>query len=411
VRRGGNGGIPGAALLFALLPAAFATCALAQETTFHPEALLEYGYNSNLLTQSAGQETGDNMTRVALGLPVNRNWRSGTLDFWYQPSYQWYGDNTDLNHDEHRVRFGVTAEPGPRSALDYGLAWSRTQPQGKIGEALAGDTVLVPRSEQDLTYTNLRYQREFSRRMSWHAAAEALRNTHTLLEDPEADPTTQGLEDRSTYAAFAGLARATSRKDRLGFEARWDYYKLEVTGEERVGQLSLTWDRDVPDSYAVSLRIGAYRRDIEPGRVEVPVDPGQESGLAMGVSVARLFAASRLELSASRAPSAGGSIVGTSTDTKAALTWSGSPNPRWDWELRSSYVLRVPTAAGEPDIENLGGAGRLEWRPGRHAALRLAASYTERTTDDPTLDATVWIATLGVVWLPRGPQIPSGGGQ
>lgn len=402
---------PSLCVCVALTLAGFATPAAAQETTFHPELFLEQAYNSNLLTQPAGEETGDSITRVGVELPVRRNWQSGSLSFLYQPSYEWYSDNDDLNHDEHRARFGVTAEPARRSTLDYGLMWSQTQSQGTIDDADLGDTVLVPRSERDHVSTRLRFDRDFRQRMAWRAAVEASRNTYTLLEDPGADPTTAGLEDRAQYAGLFGLDRATSRKDRLGVEARWDFYDLESTGDETVAQLSLTWNRAVPESYEASFRIGGFRRENQPGEIGVPLDSDEESGVTFAAGVAKLFPRSRLALLGSHGPSAGGAVVGTSTNTAAALTWAGSPNLRWDWALSSAYTLREPTDPDSPDLETLGGTGRIEWRPGRRAALRLAASYTERATDDPALDATVFVGTLGVVWYPRGPEGPNTGGR
>lgn len=401
---------PGLSACIVLALAGFVAPAAAQETAFHPELFLDQAYNSNMLTQPEGEETSDFITRVGVGLPVHRNWRSGSLSFEYLPSYEWYRDNEDLNHDEHRLRFGVAAAPARRSALDYDLAWSRTQPQGTIEDAETGDLVLVPRSEQDLVSTSLRFNREFSQKMSWRAAAEASRTTHTLLEDPAADPTTGGLEDRSQYAGLLGLDRAVSRKDRFGVEARWDLYDLESSGEEDVAQLFLTWTRAVPESYDLSFRVGSFRRESDPGEIGPPLEESDESGVTYAASVAKLFPRSRLGVSANHGPSAGGAIVGTSTNTTAALTWAGSPNPRWDWALNSVYTLREPTNPDVPEIETLGGGGRVEWRPGRRAALRLAASYTERTTDDPTMDASVFVGTLSVVWLPRGPERPSGGG-
>jgi hypothetical protein len=175
-----------------------------------------------------------------------------------------------------------------------------------------------------------------------------------------------------------------------------------------VSQLALTWDRSVSEEFEVGLLIGGFRRDSKPGEAGTPLGPADESGLSFGLELARIFRQSRLGFVASRAPSAGGSIEGTSTDTVARLFWTGSPGPRWTWTLDSVYTLREPTAQTSPEFETVGGGGRIEWRPAPAVGLRIEAEYAERSSDDPSLDASVALATLGLVWYPRGPERPAG---
>lgn len=383
----------------------------AQSVEFRPELFLDQAYNSNLLTSAEGVETSDHVTEVGVALPISRAWRAGTVSFLYEPSYQWYRDNDALNHDEHRAALDLTAETSRRASLTYGLEFSRTQDQGSVEEADAGGFTLVPRSERDRLVTDLLVEREIGRRAGWHGGLGAARIEHTLVEDPGEDPFLGGLEDRSEYGALFGMDRAVSRIDRVGGEVLYDLYDLEETGEEKVGQLLLTWDRSVPERYDVTARIGAYRRDKDPAAVSEPPDADRETGLSFLFSVARSLRRSSLGFSASRAPSAGGSLAGTSTNTAARLFWTGTPNPRWVWTLHSTYTLREPTLAGSAETTTLGGLGRVDWRPSQRFGFRVEVAHTKRSADDPGYDTSVTIARFGLRWHPKGPATPGGAGR
>ena len=81
-----------------------------------------------------------------------------------------------------------------------------------------------------------------------------------------------GVEDRRTYRGSAGMHWTQSRTATIGFEAGYEIFDLEQTGEENIALLSAVWTREFARGSDVQLRLGGFDRDRD-----VTIPPGEEA--------------------------------------------------------------------------------------------------------------------------------------
>jgi len=378
-------------LLCALSPA------LSQKITFDPELELGALSNDNVRYAPEGEEDSDTSFRVRLLLPVVREWAGGRLQFSYEPSYEKYSDNSDLDHDSHNVELSLRNEPSPRSELDYTLSFNSSQRQGRADSISSPDLVVVPRLDRQLLETDISFSRQSGRRTHWVLAAGASDYSYSSITDVGLPPE---VEDRRTYRGTAGLHWTRTRTSTLGFEAGYQIFDLEGTGEENIASLSLVWTREFARGSEMEARLGGFNRDRE---AEDPMDPIlDESGFQGEFRLTKSMRTTSFSFIALRAPSPGGTLAGTSTDTAGQIILEGDPGPRWHWAVSGRYSKREPTTAGFPEVDSTVGSASLEWRPNRRFGVRMSLDNTDQSATVPEDDISVFTAHIGAVWYPKG---------
>jgi hypothetical protein len=218
----------------------------------------------------------------------------------------------------------------------------------------------------------------------------------------------EGLEDRNEYGGLAGLYFDTSPRDRIGGEIAYDIYDLEETGKENVGLVSFVWNREIGRTVAMDLQVGLFHRDPAS---EVAAPDENDSGVHGLLRLMKTSRRTRTVFFLRNGPSAGGALLGTSTDTTARIAVEGEINPSWLWSLYAGYAKRDPTDSEQPDIDSTQAGAGLEWRPHQHLGFRLTLDHLERSGVEPEPDASAMTAMLGAVWYPKGPRRPVRSGE
>jgi hypothetical protein len=375
----------------------------AQVTSFNPEVEAEVTRGNNVLfvpeDADTDDEREDTIYRLRVVLPLVREWNGGSLLFSYTPSYDKYANNDELDTDSHRLDFAVSATPDRRSSLAYSLMFDKTRRQGSAASVISPDLAGTPPTERDLLVTDLMYSREAGRRLSWNLGVGGALYNFKEIEGFDIDTDSFTIEDRDEYRGSFGLHWAQSRAGTLGFEAGYQIFSLEETGDEGIASVLFVWTRTLVRDSELDFRIGGFHRDID---ADEPQD--NESGLQVQFRLLKNFRRNSLALYAARRPSSGGILGGSSTDTIAQIVFAGDPEANWLWNLTGRYANRDPNTPDLTEVDSLWAAGSLEWRPLRQLGVRLMLDHLSQSSDEDALDNSATTARLGVVWYPKGPR-------
>lgn len=399
-----------------------------QETLFNPSISLEYGYTDNV-EFSGTDQTSDNATRLAVMLPVVRYSPKGWIVFSYSPSYYKYRDSDLLDRDEHRLRFGVSRQTSRRSWVDFTTRFARTQTQGDVlnqgaidlpapGAGAGGDLppldleegslLLTERTERDLIGADLGLRHQPSERWTWSARVGASDWQHTRIEGFPEGPESAVVEDRTEYRASTGGARSLSRTTSLGVRYGYRHTKLDISGEEDMHSVVLTLEHQAGPHLSFGGEIGGYTRTSTP-----PEDGAGDltrNGMRAMARLRRSYRRVVFGMFAGYAPTSGGDLAGTSTDSTLGLSLAGAGSVAWDWNIGARYTRREPTDPDQPTRYAAGAYASVERRFGRSAALRLTASQVQQDNGvDGVEDPSVFRALFGVVWYPVGHTRLAGG--
>lgn len=375
----------------------------AQVTSFNPEVEAEVTRGNNILFVpediDTDDEREDTIYRLRVVLPLVREWSGGSLLLSYSPSYDKYANNDELDTDSHRLDLAVSATPDRRSSLDYSLMFDNTRRQGGAASVISPDLTRTPPTERDLLVTDLMYSREAGRRLSWTVGVGGAFYNFKEIEGVDIDTDSFTIEDREEYRGSFGLNWAQSRAGTLGFEAGYQAFSLDESGDEGIASLSFVWTRTLSRDSELEFRVGGFHRDID---ADEPQD--NESGLQAQFRLMKNFRRNSLALYAARGPSSGGILGGTSTDTVAQIVFAGDPEAEWLWNLTGRYSNRDPNTPDLMEIDSFWTAGSLEWRPLRQLGVRMMLDHLTQSADEETLDNSATTARLGVVWYPNGPR-------
>jgi len=399
-----------------------------QETLFNPYVSVEYGYTNNVEFSGTAQ-TADNSTRLTVMLPMVRYWPKGWMVFSYSPSYYKYRDSDLLDRDEHRLRFGVSTQVSRRSSLDFSTRFTRTQVQGEVlnqgaidlpapGGGGGGDLppldleegslLLSQRTERDLIGADLGFRQQAAERWDWYARVGASDWKHTMIEDFPEGPESSLVEDRSEYRGNLGVARSLSRTTSLGARYGYRHTELDISGEEDMHSVMLTLEHQAGPKLSVGGELGGYRRTST-----APGDSAGDltrNGMRGALRLRREYRRVVFGLFAGYAPTSGGDLAGTSTDSSLGLGLAGTGSAAWDWNLGARYTRRRPTDPDQPTRTATGVSGAVERRFGRSAALRLTASHVRQDNGIEGIEnPSVFRALFGVVWYPVGHTRLAGG--
>jgi hypothetical protein len=376
---------------------------LAQVTSFNPEVEAEITRGNNILfipeEADTDAEREDTIYRFRVVLPLVREWNGGSLLLSYTPAYDKYTNNEELDTDSHRLDLAVSATPDRRSSLAYTLMFDKTRRYGSPASVISPDLTRTPPTERDLLVTDLMYSREAGRRLSWTLGVGGALYHFKEIEGVDIDPDSFTIEDRDEYRGSFGLNWAQSRAGTLGFEAGYQAYALEESGDEGVASLLFVWTRTLARESELEFSIGGFHRDID-----ADVTQDNESGLQAQFRLLKNFRRNSLALYAARGPSSGGILGGTSTDTVAQIVFAGDPEANWLWNLTGRYSNRDPNTPDPTETDSLWTAGSLEWRPLRQLGVRMMLDYLSQSSDEEALDNSATTARVGVVWYPKGPR-------
>jgi hypothetical protein len=104
------------------------------------------------------------------------------------------------------------------------------------------------------------------------------------------------------------------------------------------------------------------------------------------------------------APSGGGSLEGTSTDSSVRLYLAKNPiRSPWTWDVGIRYTRRQSSLEGVPTYQTAGLGGGVQYALSNLLSLRLSASATRQLdANDDVTSAEFRFARLGLVVYPKG---------
>ena len=121
-----------------------------------------------------------------------------------------------------------------------------------------------------------------------------------------------------------------------------------------------------------------------------------------GVSFTRTGRRTSFTFFADRSSSAGGSLMGTSTDTTATVTVSNLRTIRWSWSVAARYVLRQPTRSDMSNVETISGEFAFGRRIGKSLEARLTARVFRQFSESTAFVGSAPEGAVRLVWSPRG---------
>lgn len=376
----------------------------AQRTVFNPEVSLEQGYTDNV-GYNGTDGTSDSVTRLGLLLPVVRTWPTGNFDFSYAPSAERFADTDSLDNEAHRLRFSLRNQPTRRSNLNFDTSFESSQVQGRVASLDGADLVTTARTERDLLRAAFGYGTRISTRWAWNGNLDYADSSYDLIDDFA--PGLVDVEDRREYGAGLQISRELSTTTSVGVGYRWQRFDLDLSGEETVHSLSATLQRTLSRVMELRAALGGFTSSGD--ALAAPGEDDSRSGVQASLGLDRTFRTLRLGLDLSHAPSSGGSLGGTSTDTAFGAALSPTNTGNWSWSTAARLALRDPAIDGEEDVRSVAFEGSVERYFARMLGMRLRAGQVDQSSDDPARDARYYSATLGLVWYPLGRTAIGGG--
>jgi len=370
--------------LGALLPS---RAAQAQRTLFQPEIFAGASYTDNaLLVGNEDNETA--IFRLGAVFPVTRTYPGGRFHFSYSPVYDRFRDFDELDNLSHRAALAWSTKPSERSSFGLRTRYARYQDQ-QISTRLP--LFLREPVTRELAALDLSFGRRIARSWDWKGGVGY---SIWSFEPVEETPSTATLEDREEVRAQLGLRRIIKPGFFVGGEYAVRRFDLDVTGKETAHLLSLTIDRTIQDRLRLAFGVGGF---VTEGDSEED-DQGAQGWLTLS----RTFLEHTLTLTATHRPSAGGSRLGTSELSTAALGIDGNVGDVWLWGLFGRYARREPNLPEETEIETVGSDGYVERKFRKVVGLRLGVGYAEQTADDPAQEGDVYRANLSLIVYPLG---------
>ncbi len=397
----------------AILCAISVSGAWAQRTTFNPSLTVGGSYTDNI-EYAATDESSDTASRIELDLPVSRRWDSGSMEFYYRPSYTQQSDEDDFDRDEHRLGFNTTSVIDRRTSWGFSAAYSKTQTQFSPVisdlDPIDDDQFTFNPTERDSLGASLSLARTQSPRWNWQASLDWNEVDHEPIPGVPASVIADSpVEDRSEYGGSFGFSRSLGRGASLGLQYRHRRFDLDLSGEEDSDTLSITWNRTVSRTLEFGISVGGFKSTGEAADgTNLATDDDERTGAQGSFNLTRSFRNSRVVFSASHEPTSGSNLVGTSTNTDAGVTYAGTRR-LWDWSVSGRYGLREPADSSSDDLENLSAGASIERFFQRQIGVRLGAAMTDQSGSG-TSDRSAFSVEVGFVWYPLG-RTKLGGGS
>lgn len=372
--------------------------ARAQSTVFFPELALEQGYSSNVLYLGESGAASDLFARLTVLLPVERQMRTGSWRLSYQGAATKYREFGVLDHISQSLGFNAQHQPARRSSLAFNASYAQTQDQGDP-DPDDPNRFLSGRQDQETLRARLFYGRDTGARWRLDAALDGSWNRFEPISG--GDPGALASEDWRGLAATLGFSRRVSRRTTFGLRFSHQFYDREVTGREDSQLLGVTFNYSPGGDLALGGELGAYRRHRDP--LLAGVADLDDHGLQGRISLGYSFGRQALAFAASHAPSSGGNLPGTSTNTTAGISLSGTPGPRWRWRLNSTYTRRDSTIVLASTLVTISNGVSIERLPRRKLGFRLSGEYVDQSgSASGRLNGAFGNTRVGLVWYPRG---------
>lgn len=376
------------------------------DVSFNPELSLEAEYGDNVIVSSDNEAISDISSRVRVVLPVVNTWDTGSLLFSYAPSIERYRDVDQLDNDAHDLIFSVDDTPSRQSVFHLELGFTRSLDQGLSASSLGDELFLTPPSERDRLSGEISYGRQVGRRWGWNGTLDAADLTYNEIEAAGIPGAT--IEDRTEYGATAGLDFILSPQSTLGVQLHHRSNDLEFSGSEDLQQLSFVWGRTLGRGSDINLELGISDRSGEFLLVgQLMPEPVSDTEVFGGLEWTRTMRKARLQLLASRRPSAGGASRSTSTDSLVSIGLSGVPARSWNWTVAARYASRDPLDSGLEVTDSVGAGAQIEWRPTEFTGYRVGVDFVNQSSGAGAADRSLGRAWVGFVWYPRGPEVPT----
>ena len=306
--------------------------AAAQRTTFYPIISLSAFYTDNVFyVDSPAEDPSSGGFRLGFVLPVKRDLRNGSFSVIYTPRFETFSNFSELDNPGHSLLLNLQKQPDPRSAFRANVRLASTEDQGDLNNFGLFDPFLQQRTRREGGSLDLGYDRDLRGNFHWGASTgfSSWAYEDVIRNDQESD-----LEDRTELRANLGATRDLGAKSTLGLTYGYQQFDLDVSGEDTVHSLSLTYGRDLADSFSTAVSAGCFWGDR-------PNDPNCQ--LLGSLAFGRSFRRADLFLNLSHIPTAGGSQFGTSTNTTASLRIDSTATTQWNWNASIRFARRDPS--------------------------------------------------------------------
>ena len=232
----------------------------AAQLLFTPSLTLSEEYTDNLFL-TPDNETEDYITRAELGLTGQVLWRTAGLELNYNPSYNKFSDNSDLDYWRHAASFNLWKEIKRNTRLEFRDTYLRTNdpvdatedidPDNPLlGSAIELDTNRRGRNEYYNNVANLRLTHQFGTNDSFYLAYEySLQRDVDIIEG-------EPVSDNDITTTSAGVDYTFSPKWTMeldGYYEDGDYESLNDRVEYN-GELRILYNFDRSLSAFVSYR-------------------------------------------------------------------------------------------------------------------------------------------------------------
>jgi hypothetical protein len=373
----------------------------AEGVEFRPEATLKGIYLDNVLflgEDAAAGKQSDVISEVALFLPLVREGSSTKMAFSYAPSYQAYQDTSELDHDEHRLRFDLKTSRSPVSQSELAAAVSRTWTSSNPGDPDSVNLFLTSLKERDLADLQYRFRRELIN--NWMTEFRLRGKTYSF-EEVVIGGATEDAEDRDELSGSLSLSKYLAPVTRIGIEYEYRRFDYEFTGVENVNLISLGVAHRTGRDGTLKFSLGGFQIASQNDDPTIPDD--DDNGFSGELSFDRDLNSTALRMFARRTPSSAAALGGTRNTTSAGVVWAGLPGPRIDWNIAARYGLRSSLDSSGSDLTSvsLGAGFERRWRD--TMGVRSSVIFRDQSgSNDPARNDSVFSGRVAFVWYPRG---------
>jgi hypothetical protein len=391
-----------------------------QRTSFDPRIALLWRYtdNVNIVEADGGQtQVSDSWGTADVYLPLSRETRFGSWEINYTGAYYRYNNNTQYDNLAHTASFNLRFGLGRGGTLTTTGYYTLSQEQGVPRTIEDDDQFLAVRTEQTFYGLQLRFEKNV-RRWFWDAGLRARWSDFSAIEGtlpdaPPDDPEVVSLipEGRTRLIGYFEFRRSLTRQFSLG--ARYDVARTELnrSGNELYQVLSLSTGWRTKRYFSIDGTVGFFERTNEVDRA-LGVEEVKETGLAwtMQLRVDPPLAAIqkgkiKVGLDVGIAPSGGGSLQGTSTDSyvRVYLETGRQTRSPWYWSIGTRYTRRESTLDEIPTYQTAGLEGGVEYAIGGIVSIRFGAGWSRQLdAEQDQTAASFTSAGAGLVIYPKG---------
>jgi hypothetical protein len=385
-----------AAILYPSL-AFMGTPAEAQRTRFDPRLGLTYFYRSRV-NYFGEQARDDSSARLTLTLPVITDFKTGSLRFAYQTSFEKFEEFTELDDLGHRLRLDIGWQPTYRSSLNLGATYTLRRDQFDTTSLDTTELVAFRQLSREQLSANLGLSRRLGKRWSANLAGRVSgwRFENYVDVPPEVPPDT---EDRRELQGGFGAQRSLSERSSLGFSFGARLFDLDLSGRQDAVSASLVYGREIIDKSSISLRIGGFR--METGQF---IDDEQETrtGVQGSLSINRQFRRVTGTLLAGHAPNVGGARIGTAVVSYFQLGLSDSYFRNWGWSIQSRLGYRDPNDPNVVVVQTWATRAGINVKAHEYLGLNFGLTWADQLKGEAEAGDEFFRVSASLVWHPFG---------